>query len=516
MAEKINLDSLINREDLAIEEKETRSSTIGTVSARDLEFESFFRLNIFKPDFQRETVEWDYKKISNFINSFLNRELIPAIILWENSGGKVFVIDGAHRLSSLIAWINDDYGDGDITRKTFKNNVPDDQMILADKTRQFINNQIGSYQDIKNSLLSPNKSNEKYAEKARMLSSTAIQLQWVVGDVDSAERSFFNINQQGVPLNKTELELIKKRKAPNCIAARAIMRKGEGHRYWEKFNEEIQKEIVTLSKDIFDLMYNPKLVTPIKTTDLPNCGKYTGAALQMIYETVNLLNPVNNKKEDDQTGSDTVRSLKIVRKYLRLLSSNHESSLGLHPLIYFYADNGSYRPSNFYSFLLFTKLLDDRNKKNLFTRNRQKFEEMMPIIQESINHLTRKYRSALNAKNHLVELYMIIIDELDKGTDINLVITNIKKNTTEDKFKDLPEFQLEKYISYSKDFDSKTKSEVFILESKDKINCCGICGGKISGNTISIDHKERKEDGGLGIASNGQLTHPYCNTGYKN
>lgn len=73
MAEKINLDSLINREDLAIEEKETRSSTIGTVSARDLEFESFFRLNIFKPDFQRETVEWDYKKIANFINSFLNR-----------------------------------------------------------------------------------------------------------------------------------------------------------------------------------------------------------------------------------------------------------------------------------------------------------------------------------------------------------------------------------------------------------------------------------------------------------
>lgn len=515
MAEKINLDLLINREDLAIEEPKSNSLNKATISAQDLEKDGFFLMNVFKPDFQRETVEWDYKKITNFISSFLNRELIPAIILWQNSGGKVFVIDGAHRLSSLIAWINDDYGDGEITRRTFTNNVPEEQLILADKTRQYINEEIGSYKEIKNSLINPNKSNERYSEKARMLSSAAIQLQWVVGDVESAEKSFFNINQQGVPLNKTELALIKNRTAPNCIAARAIMRKGEGHRYWNKFNKNIQKEIEEISKEVFTLMYEPKLSTPIKTTDLPCCGKNSGSSLQMIYETVNLLNIQSREKSSDINGEDTLKSLKLVRKYLRLLSSNHESSLGLHPLIYFYADNGTFRPSNFYSFLLFVKMLDDRKKKNLFIKNRKKFEQMMPIIQENINFLTRKYRSALKATNHIVELYMAILEELNKGVVEDKVIVSLKTGNQE-KYNSLPEVKIKEIFDESSDFDSRTKSEVFILMSKSKINLCGICEGAISGTTISIDHIERKEDGGKGVVANGQLTHPYCNTGFKN
>lgn len=63
-----------------------------------------------KPDFQRETNEWDAKKIAEFIESFINGELIPAIILWRNNAGLYFDIDGAHRLSALISWIKDDYG----------------------------------------------------------------------------------------------------------------------------------------------------------------------------------------------------------------------------------------------------------------------------------------------------------------------------------------------------------------------------------------------------------------------
>ncbi len=45
---------------------------------------------------------------------------------------------------------------------------------------------------------------------------------------------------------------------------------------------------------------------------------------------------------------------------------------------------------------------------------------------------------------------------------------------------------------------------------------CKICNGFIHKNSISIDHKQRRQDGGLANIDNGQLTHPYCNTGYKN
>ena len=45
---------------------------------------------------------------------------------------------------------------------------------------------------------------------------------------------------------------------------------------------------------------------------------------------------------------------------------------------------------------------------------------------------------------------------------------------------------------------------------------CEICGGMIDAKSITIDHKERKEDGGKGNVYNGQIAHPYCNSTYKN
>jgi len=40
--------------------------------------------------------------------------------------------------------------------------------------------------------------------------------------------------------------------------------------------------------------------------------------------------------------------------------------------------------------------------------------------------------------------------------------------------------------------------------------------GLIDSKCIIIDHKQRKEDGGLGEVDNGQIAHPYCNSTYKN
>lgn len=109
------LDALIPREDFEIVSDignggNTRNKT--TLSIEDLKYDSFFFAALRKPIFQRETNEWDPKKICAMIESFVDGELIPAIILWRNQSGYIFVIDGAHRLSSLGAWINDDYGDG--------------------------------------------------------------------------------------------------------------------------------------------------------------------------------------------------------------------------------------------------------------------------------------------------------------------------------------------------------------------------------------------------------------------
>lgn len=67
-----------------------------------------------------------------------------------------------------------------------------------------------------------------------------------------------------------------------------------------------------------------------------------------------------------------------------------------------------------------------------------------------------------------------------------------------------------------KDFSKNNKSEIYIKDTLPNAPRCKICNGFIHTNSISIDHKQRKQDGGLANIDNGQLTHPYCNTGYKN
>ena len=68
----------------------------------------------------------------------------------------------------------------------------------------------------------------------------------------------------------------------------------------------------------------------------------------------------------------------------------------------------------------------------------------------------------------------------------------------------------------SSDFNSNRKSETYITTALKSVVRCGICGGVVHINSTSVDHVDRRRDGGMGSVENGQITHPYCNTGFKN
>ncbi len=212
---KINLDALIPREDFEVQETATSGKKKDSISIEDLKPDSFFFLNIRKPDFQRETNEWDGKKIVEFIESFLDEDLIPALILWRSPSGYVFVIDGSHRLSSLSAWVNDDFGDGKISKMFYDGIIAEDQINLAGETKKIVRKRIGSYDDFKIALTNPEKVRPEIIKRAKNLSALAIQLQWVESDANKAESSFFKINQQAAPINKSELIVLESRKKPN-------------------------------------------------------------------------------------------------------------------------------------------------------------------------------------------------------------------------------------------------------------------------------------------------------------
>jgi hypothetical protein len=204
-------------------------------------------------------------KIADLIKTFLEGDLVPAVILWQ-AGRDVFVIDGAHRLSALIAWVQNDYGNGSRSIKHFQGLIPYDQKRAAEDARKIIESTIGTYVAHVAALQHPEHAAAEVREWAKILGILAVPIQWVPGgDAKRAEESFYKINEKFTAINPTEIRILKSRKSPNAIAARAIVRSGTGHRYWHHFDEVQQKDIEKLAREIYGALYDPPLRTPNRT-----------------------------------------------------------------------------------------------------------------------------------------------------------------------------------------------------------------------------------------------------------
>ena len=69
-----------------------------------------------------------------------------------------------------------------------------------------------------------------------------------------------------------------------------------------------------MAKDINDLLFTPKLETPIKTLDVPLAGKgYSTQTLSLILDLINITNDTKNESEltDDLTGIDIIKKANI-------------------------------------------------------------------------------------------------------------------------------------------------------------------------------------------------------------
>lgn len=515
---KVNLDALIPREDFEIKENSNPGKKKETISIEDIKADSFFFPTVRKPDFQRETNAWDSKKVCEFIKSFIEGDLIPAIILWRSKSGYLFVIDGSHRLSSLSAWVNDDYGDGDISKYFYDTMIPDEQKEIADQTRKLVNKTVGSYRDFRLALTHPDKVKPEIVEYSKNLAALAIQLQWVEGDASKAENSYFKINQQSAAIDPTELKLIKSRRKPNSIAARAIIRSGKGNKYWSSFSDEIQNQVQEIAKEINKILFEPKLQTPIKTLDVPLAGKlYSNQTISLIFDFINIVNNIdfNNKGlDDDTTGQTTIELLKKTKKIAHKLNSNHPSSLGLHPIVYFYSKQGRYKTVSFLAMVDFLIDLDQKKKLNSFIKVRKEFENFMLDYDYLTQQILAKKRSVQNSYKHISHLFKEVIVGLNNQKTVENIINDITSNPN---FNYLTIHKENKENnSCEQDFKTNIKSEIYIRDALSNAPRCKICNGFLHTNSIHIDHKQRKRDGGLATVDNGQITHPYCNSGYKN
>lgn len=507
----VNLDALIPREDFDAKTAGEESPIKQTIEIKDLERTAFFYGALRKPDFQRETEEWSAERVFGLIQTFINGDLIPAIILWRNKE-LLFVIDGSHRLSALTAWVHDDYGDGPLSLQFFDNTIPDEQLKLAKRTRMLVEKQIGSYKDHKAAVADPTVYGHDIVTRARRLATLSLELQWVRGNAAQAEESFQRINQQSAKITPQELELLQSRRKPNTIAARAIIRRGTGHQYWAVFESRIRGTIQEIAIELHKLLFEPKLNYPIKSLDLPaGGGVYSGTSLRMVYDFVALSNGVQSP-EDDATGERTVACLNRCRRAMKMLLSNDPSSLGLHPAVYFYSWTGKQQPILFLTIASLMVDWERDHKLGDFLECRGRLERFLLDNRPLLNQVIRKFGTKDSGTKHVRGFYEDVIRLLQAGVSAAEVPQQLKSKSS---YSYLQPAEVPYDGVTPTKFSAQVRSGITIKELMKTAPQCPICLGLVPTQAISIDHITRKQDGGPSTIANAQMTHPYCNTGHK-
>lgn len=512
---KVFLDAFVKRDDFNAEFNDgTRSQTMKTtISISELESDSFFLNALRKPDFQRETNDWDEDKIVDFIDSLVSNELIPSIILWKNENNLIFLIDGAHRISAICAWINDDYGDGEISRQYYDGFIPDEQLRIATSVREKINTVVGPYREYKNKSISSRGAD--FEKKLNNLGSIGVSIQWVFGDSRKAEESFVKINQKSTPIGDRELEIITNRDQSYAACTRLILRAAKGHDYISNITDECDKtEITKLAKEVHTLMFGEKSVNYTDLNSLPIAGNLSGNnTLDIIAQTVIICNGENkNLLYSEITAKNLKKILNSCKKVLSFIASKEQYSLGLHPYIYFYNDIGGHKIGNYYGILQFIYDIKDKpNELDKFIRNRERLENIIMKYNFVFQQLQRKWRQSKRAYKELARFYSDLLDEIDNNNDDSNVINEISREYNFLDFKIVDN----EVINKKANFSQGKKKQIKIQTVAATLLKCPICNGYLTPDSSSIDHIKRKEDGGSNAICNGQLTHLYCNTTFK-
>lgn len=515
----VNLDAMIKRADFSLSNDDSLNyEQFNTIPARELVSGALTGSILRKPDFQRETNHWTPEQVVALLECYINGDLIPSVILWR-SPSYLFVIDGGHRLSVLKAWMEDDYGDGHISHKMFGHDISAEQKKAADKTRKFVKERINTWAYYRSLQDDAEGITQEERTKLLTLTSRGLQVQWVQGNADKAETSFFNINMKGTPLDDLEELLLRNRKKPVPIAARAIIRAGRGHKYWSSFDAVVSEDIEAKAKELHKLLFSPEISRPIKTLDLPLGGsKGIRTAIRVLIDFILFSDrkqqcdiPTVQSYQDDLDGKLTLAVMKKVTNLASRITGNSKGSLGLHPAIYYYGPSGRHSTPMFLgtSSLIAEKLVNnDKTFFQKFTAVRADLESILiehkgliaTILQKSISkyrvpryhNLLNKIINALHSNESVGEQELIAYSELEG----KIVAGEFKRRVV--------------------NITDEEKSKVFINIALQNGIKCPICAGYIdTEKSVSYDHIERVRDGGSGSAENAQLTHPYCNQSIK-
>ena len=527
----VNLDALILREDFeAGGESGAAVSNMPLFKVEELAKDRMYFSVLRKPDFQRPTNNWTPEMIVDLVESYLDGKLVPALILWHSKdSGKVFIIDGAHRLSALIAWVNDDYGDGPISRG-FGSEILPAQVKFHKKTKELMDGRVGSYATLYRAGLNPVSSDPpETVRRGRAIATLQPDIQKVIGNAEIAESSFLKINANPATIDPTDFDVIRARKKPNAIATRAIMRAGSG--YWPKLDKAAEIEV--LAKEVHSIIFGQIVEITAQSPDIPRAGQpYSNEAFKMVLDMVNTFNNISpamwqvgkgkaksqvQQLTDETDGSATIAYLARIKEVGTLVSDNGERNpgcLGLDQAVYSYGATGKFHPAAFLASLKFAQELEADDKIFEFTKVRKNFEEFIVRHNFFVNQIGHSKGSRTRPLDSMLTLFKRTLECFMKDIHDDLqIVAALKQEKQLDALNDVT--NLPTPTTTQKKFSKTVQQAAVVRQILDNRERCPVCGARLPPGSRSKDHKLSGSKGGVGTIDNFQFTHPYCNTGYK-
>lgn len=485
---------------------------------------------LFKADNQRSTECWSVQEIANFIEDCTEDQNINLCILyWKDIHGNIYIIDGAHRLSCIYAWINRYFADEQVTQAP-NFNYPQKQDI------RYLRNYLGDLADFQKIC-----TDAEFAEKKSKLGDIKISFRQVLGTPEDARRVFQSINSDTKRLDKYEEYHLRNRGSDAYYAIYACCYINDNKSNLEELQYTRLNELIELGERIHQLLFS---------TILLDNEMSHGKKIGLVNELMNIIagdqiHNIMSLNQGERVENLMSHLLTILCRIATPVKNAGVPSLGLHPYLYFYKD----QRFQITSFLAWFSIVYEIHESRMqihhrkisfkdFTRVRRSIEFLIANFPVATTETVGKFGSGIKGYDRLQIVYNAFIClslemevDFDDEKCLNTFILSMSKSF---KYINFNEFYVERFlggyddavvknvVGYVESISpiSRSKPKAFSALTKSLLkhnfvvgnhNFCLICDGLIYLDSTESDHRIAKAVGGQGVLENGLLVHPICN-----
>ncbi|WP_046206359.1 HNH endonuclease signature motif containing protein [Acinetobacter radioresistens] len=485
---------------------------------------------LFKADNQRSTECWSVQEIANFIEDCTEDQNINLCILyWKDIHGNIYIIDGAHRLSCIYAWINRYFADEQVPQAP---NFNDQQK----QDIRYLRNYLGDLADFQRIC-----TDAEFAEKKSKLGDIKISFRQVLGTPEDARRVFQSINSDTKRLDKYEEYHLRNRGSDAYYAIYACCYINDNKSNLEELQYTRLNELIELGERIHQLLFS---------TILLDNEMSHGKKIGLVNELMNIIagdqiHNIMSLNQGERVENLMSHLLTILCRIATPVKNAGVPSLGLHPYLYFYKD----QRFQITSFLAWFSIVYEIHESRMqihhrkisfkdFTRVRRSIEFLIANFPVATTETVGKFGSGIKGYDRLQIVYNAFIClslemevDFDDEKCLNTFILSMSKAF---KYINFNEFYVERFlggyddavvknvVGYVESISpiSRSKPKAFSALTKSLLkhnfvvgnhNFCLICDGLIYLDSTESDHRIAKAVGGQGVLENGLLVHPICN-----